>query len=477
MQQIFLLFGILLVIIRLYLNFSTDLVLGLNGGYYPLQVRSVLETGWLGFPDMPLYFFVNAFFVKIASIFTSLDDSLILFINKIVDSFSLAFIVIPFYYFYKKYAPNNLTNRFQIASIAFATLSITPLLLTAGIQKNAAAMPLLVLFVFQLFQFLDTKSRKAFWFASLSLLLTGLTHFGVFSVALLYLFASLLVFYKKKAIIPVIGIGIISLGFVFLFDASRAIRLLQSAFLLIQRPALLTGHFAPMLFFNILIGFPIIGYGIKQIRQGKLDNKPFQKNILIINYIVFFILSFPLMSHDFAMRLSLMAFIPFFMMTLLTGQFFSKRLFNITTVILTIIVVGSVIRTILKPKNTAIPYEAYEDLEKLATTIDTKNTLIIAKHGLEWWTAWQTRAKVGQETAIDKSTFSKYETVISLSIKETNNHNFHPTPFPNPYAPNTKPLYESDYFKAVEVTIDDLEAIQKSASQRRRPDRKKRPHE
>lgn len=471
MKRIFLLFGGLLVIIRLYINFSTDLVPGLNGGYYPFQVRNVLETGWLGFPDMPLLFFVNAFFVKIASIFTTLDDSLIIFINKVVDSFSLGFIVIPFYYFYKKYASNTLSRRFEIALIAFATLSIAPLILTSDTQKNAAAIPFLVFFVDQLFQFLDTKNQKAFGLTILSLLLIGLTHFGVFSVALLYLFSSLFVHYKKKAILPVLGIGIISLGFIFFFDASRAIRLLQSAFLMVQRPALLTGHFSPMLFFNIVIGFPIIYYGIKLIRQGKLDHKPFQKEILIINYIVFFILSFPLMSHDFAMRLSLMAFVPFFMMTLLTGQFFSKRLFRIATIILSIIVFGSVVGTILKPQNPAVPNEAVKDLKNLAAVIDNENTLIIAKHGLEWWTAWQTRAKVGQEKAVDEATFSKYETVISLSIKETDTHDFHPTPFPNPYAPATEPIYESAYFKAVEVTLNNLQAIQDSA--KKRPKRKK----
>ena len=308
----------------------------------------------------------------------------------------------------------------------------------------------------------------------MGLLLTGLTHFGVFSLALLYLFTSLLIHYKKKAILPIVGIAAVSVGFIFIFDASRAIRLLQSAFLLVQQPALFTGRFSPMLLCNIVIGFPIIGYGIKMIRQGKLDNQPLTKEILMINYIVFFVLSFPLLNDQFAMRLSLMAFVPFFMMILLTGQFFSKRLFIISTVVLSIIVISSILGSIIKTKSPAISNEAFKDLEKLASKIDNENTLIIAKHGLEWWTAWQTKAKVGQEKAIDEATFSKYETVISLSIKEDDNRQSHATPFPNPYAPDTTPLYESEYFKAVQVKVDHLQAIQNSAKKRPLRDKRKR---
>jgi len=40
--------------IRFFFNFSQELIPGVNGGYYPLQVRSILMEGHLGFSDMPL---------------------------------------------------------------------------------------------------------------------------------------------------------------------------------------------------------------------------------------------------------------------------------------------------------------------------------------------------------------------------------------------------------------------------------------
>jgi hypothetical protein len=64
-----LIFGLISFIIRFYLNFSQELIPGVNGGYYPLQVRTLLAFGYLGFSDMPLLFYLNAMIIKIISLF------------------------------------------------------------------------------------------------------------------------------------------------------------------------------------------------------------------------------------------------------------------------------------------------------------------------------------------------------------------------------------------------------------------------
>jgi len=61
----YLIFGVLLLTLRLIFNFKFELIPGINGGYYPLQVRTLIGTGYLGFSDMPLYFYLNAFFVNL----------------------------------------------------------------------------------------------------------------------------------------------------------------------------------------------------------------------------------------------------------------------------------------------------------------------------------------------------------------------------------------------------------------------------
>lgn len=58
---IYLMIGLVAFFIRLYFNFSQNLIQGVNGGYYPLQVRYLLANGQLGFSDMPMLFFLDVF--------------------------------------------------------------------------------------------------------------------------------------------------------------------------------------------------------------------------------------------------------------------------------------------------------------------------------------------------------------------------------------------------------------------------------
>lgn len=91
------------VAIRLLVNFKYDLIPGINGGYYPLQVRSILTNGNLGFSDMPLHFYFNAFVVKVISFFVKADiNSVIILVLKTVDSIFLPLLLIPFYELSKK---------------------------------------------------------------------------------------------------------------------------------------------------------------------------------------------------------------------------------------------------------------------------------------------------------------------------------------------------------------------------------------
>ena len=186
---IYLIFAILLLIIRLIFNYSFELIPGINGGYYPLQVRTLLNTGHLGFSDMPLYFIVNAFLVKTASIFATIDlDILIIQTSKIIDSISLPLLTIPLFLIDKNILGSKLPNYFRIILVGFATLSFSPLILTSDLQKNAFAIPFMLFFIYYLLTFLKTKSVKVLLLTTLFAILTGLTHFGVFSISILILF-------------------------------------------------------------------------------------------------------------------------------------------------------------------------------------------------------------------------------------------------------------------------------------------------
>ncbi|MDB3906142.1 hypothetical protein N9355_01575 [Crocinitomicaceae bacterium] len=128
--------------VRLYMNFSEELLSG-NGGYYPLQVRAIIEHGSLAFPDMPLLFYLDAGVVKLISLFgLTITDDLILNTVKFMDSALFPLLLVPSYHVLKRI--NRATTRwFLMAILAYLTISVVPLRMFSGFQKNGFALMLL----------------------------------------------------------------------------------------------------------------------------------------------------------------------------------------------------------------------------------------------------------------------------------------------------------------------------------------------
>ncbi|MGB1239688.1 MAG: hypothetical protein ACPG4U_15840, partial [Pseudomonadales bacterium] len=62
--------------------------------------------------------------------------------------------------------------------------------------------------------------------------------------------------YKEKAIFLVLGISTISLSFIYLFDATRALRLFKSGMMLVSN----LPHPSPFLAFYVLFVYPILWF-------------------------------------------------------------------------------------------------------------------------------------------------------------------------------------------------------------------------
>jgi len=84
------------IIVRLNLSFSSDLIAGMDGGYYPLQVRKILNTGMLAFNDVPLYFCVLVL-KNISLLGVALTNETIISVVKIIDSIALPILAIPLF--------------------------------------------------------------------------------------------------------------------------------------------------------------------------------------------------------------------------------------------------------------------------------------------------------------------------------------------------------------------------------------------
>jgi hypothetical protein len=468
--------AILTVILRFVLNFSSTLIPGINGGYYPVQVRSIMNTGHLGFPDMPLYFYLNVLFVKISSLFTGADVGwLIIIVSKIIDSISLPLLLIPLFLIVKNIFDNRVPKYFEWIIIGFATVSFSPLILTSDFQKNSAAIPLMLFFIYYLLLFFKVKAKKYIFLSILFIILTGLTHFGVFVISIFILLVSITVFYRRKALLPImISLGL-CISLVYLFDPARVKRLLHFWSFIFDKPVILKGYLTPLDFLNYFISYLLIGMGVSlMIRLKGLENG-FLKKILMIFLLVIFILSFPLLDNGYAKRLNLLLFVPQIFTLCVISIFIVNRWRNVLGSMLVLITVVSVPLMLLNNKPVSITMEAFRDLKNLKKYIHGNDkTLIIARHGLEWWVAWQLHTKVGQDKALLRVADSEFDRIMILVQLHGNNRIYsnQKSPFHEPSTPAIRgPFYHSHYFAAFELKTEDLNRIKS----RGKPTRLKKP--
>ncbi|HXE42266.1 MAG TPA: hypothetical protein VN516_04495, partial [Candidatus Baltobacteraceae bacterium] len=94
----FLVSGIVLIgaVMRALLLFSTSLVPGINGAYYLVQARSLIERGKLGIPDLPLTFGLQAMLAKVVQWVSGASlESSIVFAVKCADTMLPPLVAIP----------------------------------------------------------------------------------------------------------------------------------------------------------------------------------------------------------------------------------------------------------------------------------------------------------------------------------------------------------------------------------------------
>lgn len=150
--------GILSFIARAYLNFSQELLRG-NGGYYPLQVRTLLERGELAFSDMPFLFYLDVGIFRFLSLFgMPVSNELILNLVMTVDSLSIPLLLIPLYHILK--FTKTRVSFYSLSIASFAIMSFYTLNLVSSSQKNSLAITFLFCAIAALLNYLSLKQRN-----------------------------------------------------------------------------------------------------------------------------------------------------------------------------------------------------------------------------------------------------------------------------------------------------------------------------
>ena len=411
------------IILRLYLSFSHDLILGIDGGYYPVQVRSILKTGLLSFNDVPLYFYFCASIVKIISLLGfAITNDVIISVIKIVDSIALPLLAIPLY---KIMIKNDQKLPFYSAAaiLFFAIFSFSPFIMLGDLEKNAFALPLLVVYVYFLEDYLASPNQRNLIMTLISLFIIAFTHFGVFAFGLAFLTIPLLVTFGRKAILP--SLITIALGGVIiaLFDFNRAFRLITFWNEIFARQNGFQGPMFLPLLLNTFISYALALFGIHQYRKHKHKTDKITGNIILSLVVIIFIFAFPFYESQYVQRFHVLLFVPQSLLILYLIRM-NQCVALPFTISLALLTTAFIFIYLKEGKKPCIDELAYLDLRNLKSHIPAtrENTIVIARHGIEFWTAWNLNVKVGNDRSMDKLELDKYKNIIFLQYKNEERH-------------------------------------------------------
>ena len=168
-------------------DLATPLVPKVNGAYYLVQVRSLLETGRLSFSDFPLMFVLEAGLAALLSALGVAGQAAILAAVKTVDIVLPALAALPLLSLSASLGGPDDARRWPAAAAGiFGVLSWSPVMMAMDFQKNAAGM-LAMAGAIALVHGAMTRGGAGRWIAAAGFLaMAGLSHVGAFAAALTF---------------------------------------------------------------------------------------------------------------------------------------------------------------------------------------------------------------------------------------------------------------------------------------------------
>ncbi|MEI8030170.1 MAG: hypothetical protein WCH35_10375 [Comamonadaceae bacterium] len=425
---------------RAWLLFSTPYMPGVNGAYYLIQARAILERGVLGIPDLPLTFYLQAglSWLLARAGGTVMTDAIMVAV-KTCDAVLPVLVAWPVFVLVRRWAiARGQGDAVPLAAAALACLSMPWFMVVGELQKNSLAMVWFALLVTNLHGWLLQPTRRRALALVAVLLLLGLTHIGVLGASVVVTAATALAFLLRqsqgvrwKLILPMMGVGVLillatSALVVWKFDPSRIQRLgsaftdpFQFSWEGRQQPGqgrmwLNPDGLLPFLGFAIAIAPSLIVVWYRRIQLEAADFAVVTGCALTV-----LMMTGPWFSPDKSMRFYLIALLPAIWVVSFGLTHMDRNAWRQS-------VLGVIVLTglggsawILIPGGKPILEEAtMVELENLAWHIqDRDHTLVVADHGVEWWSAWFLHTHIAQPQALSPNVWGRYKTVLFLKVK------------------------------------------------------------
>lgn len=427
--------------VRACLLFGTPLVPGMNGAYYLVQARSILTRGSLGIPDLPLTFYFQAAIAWVIEACSGLPlEYSILVAVKLADSILPALLAIPVALLALRWTRScGVSAWLALGAAAAATLNAPILSMVGDFQKNSLGLVWLAALLYSLHLWIEAPSRRrtvavlVFWG------LVGLTHIGVFGASLLFGGLSLLTYCACHRfqwrhfwflIFAAASVTLFAAGVVlWKFDPSRIARLVDT----IRHPAYFLGmgegmgpggagsRWASLAFAAIaaLPGLAVAG------RQWARKIPSAQWNVPAGCAAGVLALTGPWAVHgDKFERLQLLAIVPAVLAAFYALIHYprSRPRYGLAAA-LVVLMAGSGLTLLGHPRSAVITPEGLDELQGLAPLFpNPEKTLICARHGMEWWTAWALHTHIAQSSALLASDWRNFEAVYFLKSQGKGKH-------------------------------------------------------
>jgi hypothetical protein len=441
---------ILLMMVAVWIRYSANaninyLLVGGDGPYYPLQVRSLLEHQRLAYPDMPLLFVIEAMLAAVLNFFhmASYNDCIIMAV-KATDALLPPLAAIPVFLISRELrTPGLKPGFFGYLLVAFSVINFTTTGAFAnGLQKNAVAVVWIFLYLYFLIRLIRHERKKDAYYAGFVLLLCALTHFG--SCALLILMSiltgiswllynrqALRSFTWKKTSILLVAI-LVPLSVIAYYDPGRFQRLVAIPLKVFEFPValLMMNGFGIESFLSpihlILTNFlALIAVFILIANRKKID--PQQKLIALAMIATAFFLASPFLGLEWANRLYIISYIPLVVLyMILFHASISKWVKLIPALVLTPFVLLCLLAR--QGNSECITSESYQELVQMQHQVKfDENDALIGRQDLRILGSWEFRTKSIVDYLFKKEDFAKYHAVYV--IRQLKGSNFSPGRF------------------------------------------------
>ncbi len=454
-------------IIRFKINFSTEFIPGNNGAFYLLLNRDILENGNLHYRDFPLLFYLQSFFAFILIKINLLNlNQAVDFVSRTFDSFVPTLAVIPAYLLSKKIIGNEKSSSIIFSLIAIFHFSFFNLI--SDFQKNSLGILWLFWLIYFLFKTNDLYNFKNLGYTILFFVLTGLTHFGCFGVAILIVGINLLVVglaklstkYIYKFLTAAFFLIIFSFGLVYLINPFRFYSLIGIIKNTINEPIIvMLVQKKPIVSSLEILGIILINVLAVTSMVILIRNKKDQnKNYFLTICIAALFLSSPLLNYEIAQRLYFISYITLIPLSAFVYKNANTQMIKTIILYLSLVIIFfSSVLNFNKPVYSNMNAQLYTDLNSIKSKISfNKKSIIISRHGLDYWLMWILRVDAIRKEEVTEDYWKWYDDIYIIRQKKFKPP-FGPAgifglPFKDPpIIENTKPIYSSNYFDLYKV--------------------------